>query len=240
MSQDIGIDHLLDRSTGVHTSSGNHSHAGRLLPVGGGPPLRRLAGLDQPADDPLRRGGEAAFRPRSRRPRSNPRAISLDLEDRIIRFRKDLSKRGLDAGAETIRSHLIIAGASRVPSSSTIWRVLTRRGSVTPQPRKRPKVAGQRICAEQPNERWQADTSHWALADGTGVEIRNIIDVHSQLNLWSSARTNITGPDVLAGFRSAFRRHGIPASMLTDNGAGPSPRFQPTTACAATGSTTAE
>ena len=83
--------------------------------------------------------GEAAFEPRSRRPHSNPRAISLDLEDQIIRLRKELSKQGLDAGAETIRTHLQIAGAQRMPSVSTIWRVLTRRGFVTPQPRKRPK-----------------------------------------------------------------------------------------------------
>ena len=30
--------------------------------------------------------GEAAFEPRSRRPHTNPRAISLDLEDQIIRM----------------------------------------------------------------------------------------------------------------------------------------------------------
>jgi hypothetical protein len=28
----------------------------------------------------------------------------------------------------------------------------------------------------EPNERWQADTTHWQLADGTDVEILNIID----------------------------------------------------------------
>ncbi|MGH3470625.1 MAG: helix-turn-helix domain-containing protein, partial [Nocardioidaceae bacterium] len=48
--------------------------------------------------------GEAAFTPRSRRPHTSPHAISLDLEDQIIRLRKDLSKKGLDAGAETIRA----------------------------------------------------------------------------------------------------------------------------------------
>lgn len=163
--------------------------------------------------------GDAAFQPRSRRPHTNPRAISLDLEDRIVRLRKDLSKQGLDAGAETIGAHLATAGIDRVPSTSTIWRVLTRRGFVSPQPRKRPKGAGKRFCAEQPNERWQADTTHWGLADGTGVEIFNIIDDHSRLDLLSRARVSVTGPDVLAGFRSTFRRYGIPASVLTDNGA---------------------
>jgi len=160
--------------------------------------------------------GEAAFAPRSRRPHTNPRAISLDLEDRIVRLRKDLSKKGLDAGAETIRAHLQTAGQQPLPSTSTIWRVLSRRGFVTPQPRKRPKGAGKRFCAEMPNERWQADITHWQLADGTDVEILNIIDDHSRLALLSKARTTTTGPDVLASFRQAFRRRGIPASVLTD------------------------
>lgn len=163
--------------------------------------------------------GQAAFQPRSRRPHTNPRAISLDLEDRIVRLRKELSKKGLDAGAETIRAHLHTAGEARVPAASTIWRVLTRRGFVTPQPRKRPKGAGKRFCAEMPNERWQADTTHWHLADGTDAEILNIIDDHSRLDLVSKARPTTTGSDVLASFRQAFRRYAIPTSVLTDNGA---------------------
>ena len=57
--------------------------------------------------------GETAFTPRSRRPHHNPRAIGLDLEDQIVRLRKELSKQGLDAGAETIRSHLESQGAAR-------------------------------------------------------------------------------------------------------------------------------
>jgi transposase len=48
--------------------------------------------------------GEAAFQPRSRWPRSNPRAVSLEVEDQIIRLRKQLSKNGLDAGTQTIAS----------------------------------------------------------------------------------------------------------------------------------------
>jgi transposase InsO family protein len=163
--------------------------------------------------------GEAAFQPRSRRPHSNPRAVSLDLEDQIVRLRKNLARKGLDAGAETIRAHLETAGANRLPSTSTIWRILTRRGFVTPQPKKRPKGAGKRFCAAMPNERWQADTTHWQLADGTSVEILNIIDDHSRLDLLSKARETTTGLDVLSSFRAAFRRYGIPASVLTDNGA---------------------
>ena len=164
--------------------------------------------------------GEAAFQPRSRRPHANSRALGPELEDQIIRLRKELSKQGLDAGADTIRVHLARDPAiTRLPSTSTIWRVLTRRGFVTPQPRKRSKTAGTRFAAAMPNERWQADTTHWQLADGTGVEILNIEDDHSRLDLASDARLTTTGDDVVASFRRAFRRHGIPARVLTDNAA---------------------
>jgi hypothetical protein len=77
----------------------------------------------------------------------------------------------------------------------------------------------QRFCAEQPNERWQADTTHWRLADGTEVEILNLLDDHSRLAVASVPRRSITGPDVVATLQDAFARWGIPASVLTDNGA---------------------
>lgn len=106
-----------------------------------------------------------------------------------------------------------------MPATSTIWRILVRRGFVTPQPHKRPKSAGHRFAAAMPNERWQADTTHWQLADGTPVEILNVEDDHSRLDLASDARYTTTGDDVVTSLRRAFRRHGIPARVLTDNAA---------------------
>ena len=70
-----------------------------------------------------------------------------------------------------------------------------------------------------PNERWQADVTHWQLADGSPVEILNLLDDHSRLDLVSEARSSVTGLDVLTSFRKALRRHGIPTRVLTDNGA---------------------
>lgn len=176
--------------------------------------------------------GGAAFQPRSRRPHRSPHAVTTQVEDRIVRLRKELTRQGLDAGADTIRTHLArrtarstpantAAASTRppVPSVTTIWRILTRRGFVTPQPQKRPKSSWHRFEAEQPNERWQADTTHWQLADGTPVEILNILDDHSRLALASVPRRTITGPDVVHAFQDAFARWGIPASVLTDNGA---------------------
>ena len=96
------------------------------------------------------REGPAAFEPRSRRPHSNPRAVSLDLEDQVIRLRKELSKKGLDAGAETIAAHLQIAGVDPVPAVSTIWRILSRRGFVVRNRRNGPAHHGRRSAPSSP------------------------------------------------------------------------------------------
>src|SRR5215472_13917933 len=79
--------------------------------------------------------GEAGLEPRSRRPRTSPQRVSQELEDQIVALRKSLAEEGLDAGAATIAFHLA-ARNGRSPAVSTIWRVLTRRGFVIPQPRK--------------------------------------------------------------------------------------------------------
>ena len=163
--------------------------------------------------------GEAAYRPRSRRPHTSPHAVDLEVEDEIVRLRKTLSKKGWDAGAETIAAHLAAAGVSPVPATSTIWRILCRRGFVTPQPQKRPRSSWRSFCAEQPNERWQADITHWRLADGSEVEILNILDDHSRVCLTSVARRVIPSPQVWAIFATAIQRWGPPAEVLTDNGA---------------------
>ena len=132
-----------------------------------------------------------------------------EVEDKLVRLRKSLSKQGYDAGAQTIAEHLARQIAD-VPAVSTIWRILHKRGFVVPQPHKRPRSAWKRFAAEQPNELWQADVTHWHLADDTDVEILNIIDDHSRLALASRARATVTGHDVVvppavppAGFEPA-------------------------------------
>jgi len=52
----------------------------------------------------------------------------------------------------------------KVPAVATIWRILSRRGFVTPQPQKRPRSSWKRSKAELPNQCWQADVTHWQLA----------------------------------------------------------------------------
>lgn len=162
--------------------------------------------------------GEAAFEPRSRRPHTNPRRIGSDVEDAIVALRKQLSEAGHDAGAETIAWHLRERTGSS-PSVATIWRALARRGFVTPQPHKRPRSSWRRFQAELPNELWQADITHWPLANGVEVEILDIIDDHSRLLTGATARPVFKAGDVVVDLHAAITRHGRPERLLTDNGA---------------------
>jgi transposase len=110
-----------------------------------------------------REEGEAAFEPRSRRPRHSPRATPPEVVERIIELRRRLVATGDDAGPETIRWHLAKHDGIDV-STMTVLRYLRRAGLVTPQPHKRPRSSYVRFQAELPNETWQSDFTHYGLA----------------------------------------------------------------------------
>lgn len=161
---------------------------------------------------------EAGLVARSRRPHRSPTRIADAHEEAIVALRKELTDAGFDAGTVTIHYHLSRRQAE-VPSVSTIWRVLKARGFVVAQPHKRPKSSLRRFAAELPNECWQADVTHVALADGRFVEVLNVIDDHSRVCVESRAFVTTRSPDVVRALHRAAARWGYPESFLTDNGA---------------------
>jgi len=161
--------------------------------------------------------GDAALEPRSRRPKTSPNAIVQTTVDLIIRLRKQLTESGLDAGPDTIAWHLAHRHHIQV-SVSTIARTLTRQSLVEPQPKKRPKASYVRFAADQPNETWQSDFTHYRLSTGEDTEIITWLDDHSRYALHVTAHGRITGRIVVDTFRETAHQHGYPASVLTDNG----------------------
>jgi transposase InsO family protein len=161
--------------------------------------------------------GEAAFEPRSRRPKTSPAAVPDHTAELIVALRKELAGQGLDAGPHTIAWHLAHHHQVQV-SAATISRHLARAGLVTPEPKKRPRSSYLRFQADQPNECWQSDFTHYPLADGTGTEILTWLDDHSRYALSVTAHARVTGPIVLAAFRANAAAYGAPAATLTDNG----------------------
>jgi transposase InsO family protein len=172
-----------------------------------------------------RDGGLDAVEARSHRPRANPRQTPPQLAEQIIALRQALTTQGLDAGPLTIAWHLRNENLP-VPSTSTIRRILHTAGLVTPAPKKRPRSSYRRFQAAQPNECWQSDFTHWALADGTDVEILNWLDDHSRYLLAITAFTHVTGGHVVTTFLHAIVENGYPVSTLTDNGLVYTARFR--------------
>src|SRR5438445_2526422 len=165
-----------------------------------------------------RREGDAGLVGRSRRQHRSPTRIADRHEEAIVALRKELTDAGFDAGAVTIQSHLA-RRSEALPSVSTIWRVLKARGFVTPEPHKRPKSSYVRFAAELPNECWQADVTHVALADGRFCEVLNVIDDHSRACIASRAFVSTRSADVVRTMHRAAVTWGYPESFLTDNGA---------------------
>ena len=161
--------------------------------------------------------GDTAFEPRSRRPKTSPTALPTSTVDLIVTLRRGLTSHGLDAGADTIAWHLEHHHGVHV-SRATIDRTLHRQGLVTPAPKKRPRSSYVRFAAEQPNELWQADFTHYRLATGTEVEILSWLDDHARHALSVTAHHRVTGPIVVNTFQAAIALHGPPCSTLTDNG----------------------
>jgi transposase InsO family protein len=166
----------------------------------------------------FRQGGYPALEPGSRRPRCCPHQVKPEVEAAVIELRKELIASGHDAGAQTIAHHLV-GRVDKVPSLVTIWRILSRHGLIIPEPHKRPRSSFKRFEAELPNEMWQADATHWLLADGSEVEILNLIDDHSRLVLASVCFPTIKAADVVQTFHEAAEVYGFPAAWLSDNAA---------------------
>jgi transposase InsO family protein len=169
-----------------------------------------------------RHEGEAAIDPRTRRPHACPTATAAEVVTLIVEIREKLVATGLDAGPDTIAWHLQHHLGHTV-SRATVARYLTKQGLVVAEPKKRPKSSYIRFAAEQPNECWQADFTHYRLTrpdgrPGLDTEILTWLDDHSRFALSVTAHHRVTGPIVVAEFRKAVAAHGIPASTLTDNG----------------------
>ena len=165
-----------------------------------------------------RAGGYEALAPRSKAAIRVANRSSDELEDRVVRIRKELTDQGFDAGAHTIHYHLSLTDPSP-PSRSTIWRILKRRGFISAQPHKRPKSSYVRFEASLPNETWQSDVTFYELEDGSKAEILNFLDDFSRVCVASKVFATTNSPDVLETLYEAGAAWGLPASLLTDNGA---------------------
>lgn len=163
--------------------------------------------------------GESGLEPRSRAPKTVTNRTPGWVEDLIIDLRKDLDNQGLDAGPATIWSHLQdrLPAETTLPSEATIWRVLSRRGFIVPEPKKAPKHAYRRFAAERANECWQLDDIDWLLTDDSEIKIITLLDDCTRVCPGLKAVETVNGPAAFDAFSSAAEKWGWPARFLSDN-----------------------
>lgn len=160
--------------------------------------------------------GAVGLEARSRRPLASPAQIPLRMEMLICRLREELP---CDNGAQHIGDELVRRGVPDVPSVRTIHRVLVRNGLVELQPRKRPRSSFIRFEYDRPNACWQIDATQWKLRNGRVVWILDLIDDHSRKVVAALAAGSDTAANAWAAFCRAAQANGVPAKVLSDNGA---------------------
>ena len=162
------------------------------------------------------RGQQAALEPGSRAPHNVVNKTPVWVEGRIVELRKQLEDFGADAGPASIRDRLQLEMESP-PSESTIWRILSRRGFITPDPSKAPGRPWRRFTAERANECWQIDDTAWEMSNGEEVKIIDIIDDHSRVCVGSVAVESCNGIEAFKAITQAGQRWGLPERFLSDN-----------------------
>ncbi|WP_435872797.1 DDE-type integrase/transposase/recombinase [Micromonospora matsumotoense] len=144
-----------------------------------------------------------------------------DLDAWICKLRAEL---GLDNGADFIRDALVELHATtgpawRVPSRSTINRVLTRHDLLERNPAKRPRSSYRRFAYARPRDCYQIDATNVRLADGSLAAVFDVLDDCTRTLVGCHATTTETAQGAITAIRQAFTEYGAPAIVLSDNGA---------------------
>lgn len=151
---------------------------------------------------------------RSRKPLSSP-SRSADATEQLVLHARDQHPAW---GGRKLRQFLANAGHKTIPSASTITEILRRHQRLGPR-------AGvprdwQRFEHPSPNDLWQMDfKGHIAMTDDRRCHPLTVLDDHSRYALGLVACPDETFETVRQSLIPIFRRYGLPARMLMDNGA---------------------
>ena len=155
--------------------------------------------------------GNAVLEPGSRAPLNVANRTIPEIEEQVVRARKEVFDAGWDCGPASIADHL-----DGLPSEATIWRILHRHGMIVPEPGKAPKPQ-KSFVAERANEVWALDDTESELADGTIIKILNVIDDHSRLAVACVPMPTCTGAATFAAMAQAATVLGWPQRFWSDN-----------------------
>lgn len=159
-------------------------------------------------------GGEAALADRSRRPKRSPQQCPDKAAQAVIELRQEHPA----WGGRKLRRRLQELQHTAVPAASTCTQIL-RRAELISAEASAARGPFQRFERAQPNELWQMDfKGHFGTQAGVRCHPLTVLDDHSRFNLLLSAEADETGPTVQRALQPVFEQHGLPDSILSDNG----------------------
>jgi len=170
--------------------------------------------------------GEAGLTDHSRRPGSSPSRTQTATEEAVLAVRRQHPAWGGRKIARVLAREGLAA-----PAPSTITTILRRHGlAVGDFGGGRPGWL--RFEHPEPNDLWQMDfKGHVGLGNGDRLNPLTVLDDHSRFSLVLAACADQQTHTVQAHLTAAFRRYGLPRTLITDNGSpwgdGPGSPFTP-------------
>jgi transposase InsO family protein len=165
--------------------------------------------------------GVAGLQDRSRRPKSNGRAISAAVGKRLVELRHAHPTWGPKKLIAWLETH---EAGREWPAASTAGELLKRRGLVSARKRLRhqhPRTEPLQH-ADKPNAVWAMDFKGWfRLGDGVRCDPLTITDAFSRYLICCKAGRffgDEVGRDVWIALVRAFRDYGMPGAIRVDNG----------------------
>lgn len=168
--------------------------------------------------DRFREYGEGGLVELSRRPHGHPDTTPIEIQDRIVSFRREHHH----WGPRKLMDRLCKKEPTiDWPAVSTAGSILKRRGEVVKRRfRRRVPLFGRTLLrAEQANAVWATDFKGWFRThDQRRIDPLTITDLHSRFLICCQAVKKTNGVEVRAQFERAFLEYGLPTKIRSDNG----------------------
>ena len=163
--------------------------------------------------------GLEALRDIGRAPQRHPNQTTADIEEMVLALRE----RRMTWGPRKLKRVLEREFPSQSwPAASTIGAIVARAGLVRERRKRRrvPPFTQPFASASAPNRVWCADFKGWfRTGDGARIDPLTITDAHSRYLLRCQGVEKTDTARVQAVFEAAFRDHGLPERIRSDNGA---------------------
>lgn len=161
--------------------------------------------------------GEVGLLDQSTKPGFLAKTTPKDIQDLIVELRKEYPT----WGAAKIRERLKVKYPGlKLPARSTVHEILDRHGLVKKRKKMRYKAVPTDLKhVTNPNELWCADfKGHFRLQNGSYCYPLTITDYATRYLICCEAQADTQTDHTIETFKTAFREHGIPSAIRTDNG----------------------